>query len=135
MQADTAISNNFLYNEFLLSCNRCPSLPNYSKLLHDFATALGRALDARDNSTKEHSNEVADISSIIGKSIGLKKQQLEVIHLAGHLHDIGKIGIPDNILFKKDKLSQEEWDCIKSHPMVGAEIVSSIEGFTEKKFN
>jgi len=132
MQGDTVIKNNFLYNEFLLSCNGCPCLPNYSKLLHDFATALGKALDARDNSTKEHSSEVADLSSIIGKSIGLKKEQLEVIHLAGHLHDIGKIGIPDNILFKKDKLNPKEWACIKTHPMVGAEIVSSIEGFTEK---
>jgi putative nucleotidyltransferase with HDIG domain len=132
MQADKILEKSLLYNEFLLSCNGCPCLPDYSKLLHDFATSLGKALDARDNSTKEHSCEVADISSIIGKSIGLRKEQLEVIHLAGHLHDIGKIGIPDHILFKEDKLTSEEWECIKNHPVVGAGIVSSIEGFTEK---
>jgi putative nucleotidyltransferase with HDIG domain len=132
MQGEIVLKNNFLYNEFLLSCSGCPCLPDYSKLLHDFATSLGKALDARDNSTREHSCEVADISSIIGKSIGLKKQQLEVIHLAGHLHDIGKIGIPDNVLFKEGKLSPKEWEYIKKHPVIGAEIVSSIEGFTQK---
>ena len=119
-------------DNFECSCLECPALPDCSKLIHEFSASLGKALDARDASTKEHSNEVADISSILGRAMGLKQQQLEVLHISGHLHDIGKIGIPDSIIFKKEALNETEWIKIKKHPEIGAEIVSGIEMFNEK---
>lgn len=132
MQADKIIEETIPDSDFRLKCLNCPSLPDYSKLLHEFAAILAKTFDGRDSSTKEHANQVADISTMLGKAIGLKSQQLEVIHLAGHLHDIGKIGIPDSILLKKEPLNDLEWHTIKKHPEMGAKIAASIEGFTEK---
>ncbi|MGM0417251.1 MAG: HD-GYP domain-containing protein [Thermodesulfobacteriota bacterium] len=132
MSGNPPLKTKFIFGEFKPVCQTCPVLPKYSDLLHEFAASLGKALDARDSSTKEHSNQVADISSILSKSLKLKNEQIEVIHMAGHLHDIGKIGISDEILFKKGPLTSKEWETIKKHPETGAEIVSGIKGFLEK---
>lgn len=129
-----ALLNNECYKiDFINNiCLECPTLPFYSDLLHELSASLCKALDARDSTTKEHSNEVADISSLIGTNLGLEEKQIELLHIAGHLHDIGKIGIPDKVLFKQGPLNNEEWECIKKHPQTGAEIVSCINGFAGK---
>lgn len=98
-----------------------------STLIHQIAESLSRTIDATDPYTANHSEEVAEFSFIIALSYGLKEREAELIHIAGHLHDIGKIAIPKSILRKEGRLSQEEWDCIKEHPAIGADILKPIE--------
>ena len=97
--------------------------------LHQFAESLGNAVDARDSATFNHSGEVAELSRMIAETLGLPARQVETVHLAGHLHDTGKIGIPDAILKKQGKLSEEEWIQMKRHPEIGAVIIRPIEAF------
>jgi len=97
--------------------------------LHQFAESLGNAVDARDSATFNHSWEVAELSRMIAETLGLSVRQVETVHVAGHLHDTGKIGIPDAILKKQGKLSNEEWPLMKRHPEIGAVIIRPIEAF------
>ncbi len=65
--------------------------------------------------------------------IGMKDEDAERIHIAAHLHDIGKIGIPDAVLNKKERLNKEEWELIKKHPVIGADILSKSRHLSELK--
>lgn len=112
--------------------NRCPVLPPCSDMIHQFAESLGLALDARDHFTRDHSRQVADLAGIISEGLGLKQKQIELIHVAGHLHDIGKIGMPGEILNKPGPLTSDEWGMIKMHPVIGAKIVEPIQLFQSK---
>ncbi|CCO24631.1 HD-GYP domain-containing protein [Maridesulfovibrio hydrothermalis] len=94
--------------------------------IHQFAESLGNAIDAKDHCTCSHSEEVAVISQAIGVEMGLSAVKCELLHIAGHLHDIGKIGLPDSILKKSGKLTGEEYEIVKKHPVIGAEIVSPV---------
>ncbi|WP_457572646.1 HD-GYP domain-containing protein [Desulfovulcanus sp.] len=105
----------------------CPEAPKCSTVLHKMAEALGLALDARDDYTHSHSVQVADISSILASALGLNEKQIELIHVAAHLHDIGKIGMPDKVLFKHGPLTGEDWKIMKEHPVIGARIVAPLE--------
>ena len=62
--------------------------------------------------------------------MGFRTKKRREIHIAGHLHDIGKIGVPDRVLLKPTKLDDEEWKLMKKHPEIGAEILSKSEHFT-----
>jgi len=92
---------------------------------------LSIALDLRDTATEGHSLRVAEIAGLIGQMMGLVEHQLEVLRRGGLLHDVGKIGIPDAILRKPDKLSSEEWEIMYRHPVWGAEILSHIAFLAE----
>lgn len=98
-------------------------------LIHQLAESLSRTIDVIDYHTANHSEEVAIFSFIIALSYGLNESEAELIHIAGHLHDIGKISIPQNILKKEGKLTEEEWNYIKRHPIIGADILKPIECF------
>ncbi len=87
-------------------------------------TTLAAAIDARDSYTAYHSKNVAYYSYIIGKELKLTDKMLSKLILAALLHDIGKIGIKDNILLKEKGLSDEEYEIMKSHPEKGYEILS-----------
>ncbi len=89
--------------------------------------ALANAVDARDTYTGDHSQRMADLSTKIGKVMGLPRNQIEALHWASILHDIGKIGVPDEILNKKGPLSKEEWVIMKEHPVIGAQIVAPVK--------
>ncbi len=89
--------------------------------------ALANAVDARDTYTGDHSQRMADLSTKIGMKMGLPKDQIEALHWASILHDIGKIGVPDGILNKKGPLNKEEWITMKEHPLTGAQIVAPIK--------
>ncbi|BBD10010.1 HD-GYP domain-containing protein [Desulfovibrio ferrophilus] len=95
--------------------------------LHQLAESLGMAVDAKDPCTCEHSEEVAVISQILALRMGYSPRKAETIHIAGHLHDIGKIGIPDDILRKPGTLTTREWGIIKRHPEIGAQIVRPVK--------
>jgi putative nucleotidyltransferase with HDIG domain len=89
--------------------------------------ALANAVDARDSYTGDHSQRMADLCVQIGSEMGLPKDQIEALHWASILHDIGKIGVPDEILNKKGSLNKNEWIIMKEHPITGAEIVAPVK--------
>lgn len=89
-------------------------------------TTLAVILDARDPYTKRHSENVTRYSVAIAKEMGFSPAEVEMIRRAGLLHDIGKIGIRDDVLLKPGKLTPEEFEQIKVHPVKGQEIVSSL---------
>jgi len=84
---------------------------------------LARAGEFRDEETGYHLVRMSHYSRLIADTIGLEREEAETIELAAPLHDIGKIGIPDQILLKKDKLDGMEWDTMRSHPLIGHEIL------------
>ena len=88
--------------------------------------ALALALDARDPYTAGHSERVSALSLAIGRCMWLDDAQLEVLRLGALLHDIGKIGISDQVLMKPGPLTGEEYEIIKQHPVVGARILRSV---------
>lgn len=84
-------------------------------------------LDLRDKETEGHSRRVADLTIEIAKEIGIQKEELIHIRRGALLHDIGKIVIPDSILLKPEKLTEEEWEIMKKHPVYAYQILSRIE--------
>ncbi|MBR6302328.1 MAG: response regulator [Lachnospiraceae bacterium] len=88
--------------------------------------ALAEAIDAKDNYTNGHSTRVAEFSKEIAKRYGYSPERQEEIYMMGLLHDVGKIGIPDEIINKPGRLSDEEFTIIKEHPEKGAKILSSV---------
>lgn len=84
--------------------------------------SLATALEARDDYTRGHSQRVCDLSVMIGSKLGLMPDALEELRIGTILHDIGKIGVPDAILNKPGRLSNEEFQFMKSHPVIGYEI-------------
>lgn len=103
----------------MLDCNFCENDNRY----HEIIDCITCALDARDTYTAGHSQRVSDMALKICQLIGLKEQDTEKIHMAAHLHDIGKIGVPDAILKKEGRLTEEEFECMKKHSEIGAEIL------------
>lgn len=92
-------------------------------LYHDIIECLVGTIEAKDVYTNGHSERVADMAELLGKFLGFTGDKLERLHMAAHLHDIGKIGIPDSILNKEGKLNEEEWTIIKKHPKIGYDIL------------
>ena len=88
--------------------------------------ALAAALDARDPYTAGHSERVSRFSVAMGEELGLDAQSIETLRLGALLHDIGKIGVPDEVLRKPGILSAAEFESIKTHPTAGARILRSI---------
>jgi putative nucleotidyltransferase with HDIG domain len=93
--------------------------------------ALAAALDARDPYTAGHSERVSALSVEIGKALGISDRDLSVLRLGALLHDIGKIGVPDEILRKPASLTPAEFELIRAHPVIGARILRSIPFLTE----
>jgi len=91
---------------------------------HDIIECLVTALEAKDLYTEQHSQRVADMAVDLAKRIGLKGAKLEAVHIAAHVHDIGKIGIPDQILSKSGRLLPHEWAYIQRHPEIGYNILN-----------
>jgi len=88
---------------------------------------LANSIEAKDDYTRGHVERVSHYCVEIGKQLGLNERRLEELEIAGILHDIGKIGIPDTILKKQNTLTLEERETMKQHPVVGEDIVSPIE--------
>lgn len=88
--------------------------------------AFVATLEARDQYTREHSTRVARLAYKVANAYGCTEEQLDVINFAGRLHDIGKIGIRDDILLKPGRLTDLEYEKIKEHPAIGADIVGQL---------
>lgn len=93
---------------------------------NEVLTGLVAAVEARDPYTKGHSEKVARMAVRIGERLGLGPEQLRLLHQAGLLHDIGKIGIPDSILKKPDRLTDTELAIVREHPLRSEEMISRI---------
>lgn len=100
---------------------------------HEIIECIVSALDAKDPYTAGHSQRVSDMALALSALLGLPRAEVEKIHIAAHLHDIGKIGVPDAVLNKLDGLSDEEWEAIKKHPKIGADILSKSRHLNELK--
>ena len=97
-----------------------------TNVLSQMIMALGSAIDAKDAYTNGHSERVARYSGELARRMGKSTQEINDIYYVGLLHDIGKIGIPDAIINKSGRLTEEEYELIKNHPNIGADILSSI---------
>ncbi|AGW12534.1 HD-GYP domain-containing protein [Megalodesulfovibrio gigas] len=101
--------------------------------IHQFAEALGCAIDAKDHHTRCHSEQVAALAYALALDHGVSREAASAIHIAGHLHDLGKIAVPDHILLKEGPLSPEEWEVMKRHPEVGAHIVAPVKALNDEQ--
>lgn len=100
---------------------------NQQRLFRETIEALATAIDSRDHYTGGHSYMVTQYALAVAKEMGFEGERLELVRVAGLLHDIGKIGISDAILNKPGKLTDEEMGVIKAHPILGRMIIESIE--------
>lgn len=97
----------------------------------EFANVLKKTVDAKDCYTKQHSDRVASYSQLFAKEMKLEENDIELLSLAANFHDIGKIGVEDSILMKNGPLTDDEYDKIKLHPVIGETILSSSEFFKD----
>lgn len=96
-------------------------------LFEQTAEALASAIDAKDPYTNGHSRRVAEYSLKIAREIGKSEEACERVYFAALLHDVGKIGVPSSIINKKGRLTDEEFEQIKRHPVLGGQILSTIK--------
>ena len=124
------------------SIEQMNTIKTINKQLHDKNEELERAyldtigilrqtVEAKDPYTRGHSVRVSEYSVLIGKKLGLDEKTLHILKIGGLFHDIGKIGIPDSILLKESKLSDEEYSQIKNHPMIGVHMLGDAAIFTD----
>ena len=93
--------------------------------------ALVEAVYAKDNYTRGHMERVGIIAAKLGRYMGKDDAEVEILHRAGTLHDIGKIGTPDEVLNKPSALTEAEWEGIRLHPVVGANILAPIHALSD----
>jgi putative nucleotidyltransferase with HDIG domain len=89
--------------------------------------SLAEAVDKRDAFTAGHSRRVQEIAMDIGRAMKLRDDELEALEWGGLLHDIGKIGVPDAVLLKQERLTRDERAVMNSHPVLGAEIIGPVK--------
>lgn len=93
--------------------------------------AMSGALDAKDRYTRGHSDRVAHLSAEIARAIGFSDDEVERVRIAGIVHDVGKIGVPESVLCKPGRLTDDEFDKIKLHPEIGYQILEGIPGLKD----
>ena len=98
---------------------------------HEIINLLVGAIEAKDKYTQGHSDRVAEITSWICDELDIHDKSVSDIHMAAHLHDIGKINVPETILNKPERLLPEEWELIKIHPVIGFNILSKADFFKD----
>jgi putative two-component system response regulator len=113
----------------------------YELLKHDYNTetenaknlviTLANVIEAKDKYTDGHTRRVGMISRMLGEKLGLEEERLNFLETAGIIHDIGKVGVPENILNKPDKLTPEEFDIIKKHSEIGETIIKPLGSLRE----
>ncbi len=87
---------------------------------------LARAVDAKDPSTRQHSERVSEVAKVLAGALGWSADDASALRDAGLVHDVGKIAVPDAILFKPDRLTREEFQRVRAHAALGAEIVADV---------
>jgi diguanylate cyclase (GGDEF)-like protein/putative nucleotidyltransferase with HDIG domain len=94
----------------------------------DVVAALASALQERDRYTSDHSETLVDVAGRIAEALALDAREVEQVRTAALLHDIGKVGIPDEILHKRGPLDDREWEMMRQHPVIGERILRAIPG-------
>ncbi|MCX8022938.1 MAG: response regulator [Syntrophorhabdaceae bacterium] len=113
-KASTHIENRILYESLFESVFKT-------------LTSLMKAINKRDAYTENHCWRVTEMAVELGERLGLKDNEIGAIKVAGPIHDLGKIGIPDSILLKPDRLTDEEYHIMKTHPTMGEEILNRFD--------
>jgi response regulator RpfG family c-di-GMP phosphodiesterase len=89
--------------------------------------SLAKAEEARDEYTRGHSERVGNLALLVARAMGLTQDECHLVKLAGLLHDVGKIGVPDMILLKSDPLTAQELRIMQTHPVIGRDIIAQID--------
>lgn len=110
------------FDEELVNKFHSEEIINQGHLI-EVVTSLASAIDAKDEYTKGHSTSVSRYAEALARALNMPEKEVERIKLGALLHDIGKIGIPESVLRKPSKLTDEEWEIMKQHPTIGAEKV------------
>ena len=121
---DNIKRTNDVYNEELQEKSR-----QISEMAIQTITTIANTIDAKDEYTEGHSNRVAQYSRMLAKKLGKSDEEADEIYNIALLHDIGKIGVPDSILNKPGKLTDEEFKMIKQHPSIGGKILKDVKSF------
>jgi len=120
-----------IYRSYRLYLGRLEHEKNHSEQMAGLhlrtIEALALAIDAKDATTHEHLRRVQTYAVEIGKELGLSEAELDALRAAAVLHDIGKLAVPEHIISKPGKLTLEEFEKMKIHPVVGAEILEQVE--------
>lgn len=118
--AQEALKNqNYLLEEKVLERTR-----DLEKTQIEIVYRLGKAAEYRDEETGQHIQRMSEYCRVLGKAAGLSEKESGLLALASTMHDVGKIGISDTILFKPGKLTDEEWETMKTHATIGARLLS-----------
>ncbi len=118
----------YVYYEDLMEQNTQAQIKAHSEYMsRELIQTLSSALEAKDEYTKGHSLRVAEYAKIIAAKMNYDEEAVSKLHFAATLHDIGKIGIPDTVLNKPGRLSSDEYDIIKMHSSIGADILKNVE--------
>lgn len=129
-QAASSLSNAFLHS--MVNTKNEELNKTYEQLrvrYMDTIEALRVVVDAKDIYTRGHSDRVSYYSVLVGKDMGLSAEDLELLRISGVFHDVGKIGTADDILSKSERLSDDEYEEVKKHPLKGAQILSAVSMF------
>ena len=95
--------------------------------------AFVETIEARDPYTKQHSASVSRYAMAIARANGCSQEEIAKLNVSGNLHDIGKIGIPDDILLKPGRLTDNEFEIIKKHPIIGSNIIGHLGMWTDEQ--
>jgi putative nucleotidyltransferase with HDIG domain len=118
---------NSIANESAIYLENAMLFDDVSELMMGLLHSLTSAVDAKDTYTCGHSERVALLSRELAQQAGLSESQVERIYMAGLLHDVGKIGVPEAVLQKTGRLTPEEFEQIKKHPEIGARILRDVK--------
>jgi putative two-component system response regulator len=130
--ADDFLSKPVNSQELLARTRSLLRLKEYTDELENAETvlfSLALSIEAKDPYTKGHCDRLSAYSEALGRRLKLPEEQCIALRRAGVVHDIGKIGVPENVLIKRSPLTDEEWDVMKRHPIVGERICSPLKSF------
>ncbi|MFI5339965.1 MAG: HD domain-containing phosphohydrolase [Candidatus Methylomirabilales bacterium] len=128
---DDVLQAQGLANQVGVALSNASLIEELAKLNWGTLTTLARAIDAKSAWTAGHSERVTELALRIGRTLGLRQKDLDVLHRGGLLHDIGKIGIPPEILDKPGRLGAEEVHAMRRHVLIGARILEPITAYAE----
>jgi PAS domain S-box-containing protein len=94
---------------------------------HEIVSRMGDIAETRNKETAHHTQRVAHYSALLGEKAGLSNNEIHILYAASPMHDVGKVGIPDDVLLKPGKLNEEEWEIMKTHSHIGHSVFASSE--------
>ena len=124
---------NFLTEKASFLIENMALYENINDNLFSTLYAFVETIEAKDPYTKQHSTRVTGYAMSIASNMGCSQEEIDALNVSGNLHDIGKIGIPDSILLKSGRLTEEEFKIIKKHPIIGSNIIGHLGMWTDEQ--